>query len=351
MDKYQANRFAVLSPDLTVPRLEDMEREFIRAWMRMKGNLVCGHGIQKLGYQQEKKAKNLAADAHSRRVRQAGLSGLSKEAQAQVIALAHSGAALSGPSTEDDVYRLAADLHAESPWMRDVSSWIMARLLAHVAVGGCGLTLPPMILAGPPGIGKSHYARRLADLAGTPSRLIDVGSGTAGFRITGTEKGWSSAQAGIPVETILTTHVANPVIVVDEVDKAGTMRSVSGRSTSLTTALLPLLDTGTAQRFECPLHRLPFDMRCVNWIMTANDVDLIPAPLRDRARVFHLAGLQVEDAVRHFDSLTANCDFTAERDQCRAFISQMADPPRSISLRQIKQLADVLTAPVTPPSN
>jgi len=121
MDKLLTSRFAVLSSDLVVPRLEDMERDFINAWVRMKGNLLSG-GAGKLGFRQEKRAKDLAADAHSRRLRQVGLSALAKEARAQVIALARAGAALSGPSTRDEVYQFAADLHAESPWMRDVST-------------------------------------------------------------------------------------------------------------------------------------------------------------------------------------------------------------------------------------
>jgi hypothetical protein len=169
MDKLRANRFAVLSPNLVVPRLEDMERGFINAWLRMKGNIALESSPPKLSFKQEKLAQNLAADAHSRRMRQAGLTALTKEARAQVTALARSGAALRGPSTEDEVYQLAADLHAESPWMREVSSWVMQHMLAHVGAGGCGLALPPVILAGPPGIGKSHYARRLAEHAGTLS--------------------------------------------------------------------------------------------------------------------------------------------------------------------------------------
>ncbi|EDQ05786.1 Lon protease 2 [Sulfitobacter indolifex] len=348
MDKRQANRFAVVSPDLVTPRLADMEQDFIRAWIRMKGNLKLGGGVQELGYRQEKKAKDLAADAHSRRLRQAGMSGLSKEAKAQVTALARAGATFNGPACEDAVYQFAADLHAESPWMRDVSAWVMNQMLAHVENGGSGLALPPVILAGPPGIGKSHFARRLAELAGTPSRLIDVGGGSAGFRITGTEKGWSTAQAGIPVETILSSHAANPVMVVDEVDKAGEMRSESGRSTSLTTALLPLLEAGTAQQFECPFHRLPFDMSRVVWIMTANDAVLIPAPLRDRARVFHLQDLNAEDAVDHFDRLTSHCCDQGELDQCRAFIARMTEAPRGISLRQIRQLVEALQVSSVP---
>ncbi len=215
MDKLHTNRFAVLSPELVVPSQEAMECGFISKLIQMKQNLAPGFRKEKLGYQQERKAKSLAADAHSRRLREVGLGSLTKEARAQVTALAHAGAALSGPQTESAVYELAAKIHAESPWMRDVSSWIMTQLLAHVSAGGRGLAVPPVILSGPPGIGKSHYARRLAELAGVPSRLIDVGSGSAGFRITGTEKGWSSAQAGIPVEMILSSRVANPVMVVN----------------------------------------------------------------------------------------------------------------------------------------
>lgn len=81
--------------------------------------------------------------------------------------------------------------------------------------GGRGFALPPVILVGPPGIGKSHFARRLAELAMLPIRMIDVGGGSAGFRISGTEKGWSSEQPGLPVETVLATRIANPVMVVD----------------------------------------------------------------------------------------------------------------------------------------
>jgi hypothetical protein len=317
MGKPCANRFSVLSPRLVVPRLEDMEWDFTNTWIRMKGNLALGGSSPKLSYQQEKKTKNLAADAHSRRLRQAGLSALAKEVRAKVTAMAHAGAALRGPPTKDEVYQLAADLHADSPWMRAVSWWVMQQLLAHIDAGGCGLALPPVILAGPPGIGKLHYARRLAEMATTPSRLVDVGSGSAGFRITGKEKGWSTAQAGIPVETILSTQVANPVMIVDEVDKAGEMRSENGRSTSLTTALLHLLDKGTAQRFEFPFHRLPFDMSRAVWIMTANDADLVPTPLRDRARVFHLGGLNAQEAVGHFDRLATHLGDHAELDHCR----------------------------------
>jgi ATP-dependent Lon protease len=224
----------------------------------------------------------------------------------------------------------------------------MQQLLRHVSSGGHGFALPPIILAGPPGIGKSHYARRLAELAGLPTRMIDVGGGSAGFRISGTEKGWGTEQSGIPVETVLATKVANPLMIVDEVDKAGTAFSTRGTSSSLTTSLLQMLEPTTAQHFECPYHRIPFNMSRVNWIMTANDVDRIPPPLRDRSRLFILPKISVPDATAHFNRLTAGCDAEVEQHHCRVFIAEMCARPEGLSLRQIEQLANALNAPPAP---
>ncbi|MDZ4093627.1 MAG: AAA family ATPase [Paracoccaceae bacterium] len=348
MDDVKSDRFAVLSPGLVVPRLEEIEQRFIATWVRMKQNVKPGYRRAQLSYQDERKAKAFAADAHARRLREAGLGSLPKEAHAGVTALARDGAALSGPLTRDEVYRMVADLHAESGWMHEVSTWVMQQMLAHIERGGRGLALPPVILTGPPGIGKSHYARRLADLAAVPSRIIDVGGGSAGFRVVGTERGWATAQPGIPVETILASRIANCVMIVDEVDKAGTIHSAAGRPSSLTTSLLPLLEPGSSRRFECPYHRLSFDMSQVDWIMTSNNADLIPPPLRDRVRVFHLAGLKPDEAVAVFERMTQCSDDRSGQHDCRAFIKRLAARPEGISLRQIRQLADAVTAPPRP---
>ncbi|MCL3883570.1 AAA family ATPase [Marivita sp. GX14005] len=338
----------VLPCMLDVPRLDDMEAQFLAFWTTMRRNIYGYNRKSMLDISMQRKAKNLAADAHKRRLREAGLSSVKTELRPALTALAREGARLSGPATANDVHVLAAALHAESGWMRDVSTWIMQQMLRHVAGGGRGFALPPVILAGPPGIGKSHYARKLADLAGTPVRMIDVGGGSAGFRISGTEKGWGTEQPGVPVETILARKVANPLMIVDEIDKAGIARSTRGSSTSIVTSLLQMLETGTARHFECPFHRIAFDMSRVVWIMTANDVDRIPAPLRDRSRLFILPKLSAVDAIRHFDRLTADCEDEAGRDRCRVFIEKMSHRSEGISLRQIGMLADTLNVPAAP---
>ena len=259
MADFPKDHMAVLPSVVDVPKLEELETQFIKFWTRMRKNIHGTSRKAKLEFAMERKAKSLAGDAHKRLLNEAGLSGVKVEARPAVIALAREGARLSGPSCEHDVHQLAAALHAESPWMRDVSAWIMTQMLLHVAGGGHGLSFPPFILAGAPGVGKSHYARTLARLAGVPARMIDVGGGSAGFRISGTEKGWSTEQPGIPVETILATRIANPVIIVDEIDKATTTYGTRGASSSLTTSLLQMVLSRFCAAPSARLSHLAFE--------------------------------------------------------------------------------------------
>src|SRR5881628_4123525 len=82
------------------------------------------------------------------------------------------------------------------------------------------IELPPMLLLGEPGIGKTHFARKIAQLLGTGFGFVPMSSLTAGWVLSGASSQWKNAKPGKVFDTFLNGEYANPVIVVDELDKA-----------------------------------------------------------------------------------------------------------------------------------
>lgn len=223
----------------------------------------------------------------------------------------------------------------------------MRRMRYRAEAGKHGFSLKPLLIVGDTGNGKSKYAQILGDVAGVPVRDVDVAGGSARFRVAGLERGWGSAAEGIPVEMALMHKIANPLIIVNEIDKAGEkIGSTSGGVTSLTTALLQVLEAETAGRFECPVHRIRFDLSRFNVILTANDIDRVPKPLRDRCHVFHKPIVTPDVAALMFDTLLRDFDADIEEEVCRsvraAFIT--AAEYGHVSLRQIKRILERIVA-------
>src|SRR3982750_2245505 len=93
----------------------------------------------------------------------------------------------------------------------------------HVALSqdaGDGIEITPMLLLGPPGIGKTHFAREVAQLLGTGMGFVSMSSLTAGWVLSGASSQWKGARPGKVFETLVDGAYANPVMVVDEIDKA-----------------------------------------------------------------------------------------------------------------------------------
>lgn len=180
---------------------------------------------------------------------------------------------------------MISTIYSAVPWMRAAIEWLWRHNIALLDDPLPRLEIPPMLLVGPPGTGKTHFALTLCTTLGLTSARIDMSARSAAFDITGSEYAWSSSTPGVPVRTLAASATANPVIVLDEIEKAG--RSTSGGSAQ--EALLPLLQRETARAFPCPYLQSEVDLGWCGWIATANDLARVPAPVLDRFRVFKIS--------------------------------------------------------------
>ncbi len=166
----------------------------------------------------------------------------------------------------------------------------------HVALSqdsSDGLEVTPMLLLGPPGIGKTHFARKLAELLGTGMNLVPMSSMTAGWLLSGASSQWKGAKPGKVFEALVDGQYANPVLVVDEIDKAGTEAQYDPLG-----ALYSLLEHDTAQNFVDEFAEVAIDASQVIWITTANDERAIPEPILNRMNVFEVPAPTPEQARR-----------------------------------------------------
>jgi ATP-dependent Lon protease len=145
------------------------------------------------------------------------------------------------------------------------------------------LEIVPMLLLGPPGVGKTHFARAVSNLLGTGLGFISMSSLTAGWVLSGASSQWKGARPGKVFETLVDGQYANPVMVVDEIDKARGEHAYDPLG-----ALYSLLEHDTAQSFTDEFAEVAIDASQVIWVATANDERCIPDPILNRMNVFQV---------------------------------------------------------------
>jgi len=157
------------------------------------------------------------------------------------------------------------------------------RQLALCLASDDALDLEPMLLLGDPGIGKTHFARRLARLLGTGCCFVGMSSLTAGWILSGSSAQWRNSRPGKVFEALVNGDYANPLIVVDEIDKAGGDHQYDPLG-----SLYTLLEAETAREFIDEFAEIPIDASEVVWVATANEAASIPEPILNRMNVYEI---------------------------------------------------------------
>ncbi len=198
------------------------------------------------------------------------------------------------PYTDD----FCRTIRPSAPHLGDLIKQIAAYLRLSHRVGDGRVKLPPILLVGPPGSSKSWGVLRICEALNLPSITINAGGASDNRFVAGTARGYASANPSAPVDLLARAEIANPTVIIEEIDKAGGHLNGNIHHT-----LLTMLEPLTSCQYVDECIGLPVDLSHLNWFATANEIGPIPKPLLNRFTIISVQRPTTDEVVGMIDTL------------------------------------------------
>ena len=238
------------------------------------------------------------------------------------------------PSSSAALAEVAEDCPNFKGVLEDLSNHI-----EMAVVNRNGLVLLPVLLAGAPGVGKTHFAKQLAKALGLSYHFLSMGTMSAGWVLGGSAPTWSGARHGKIAASLIEGEFGNPLYLLDELDKTGGDSRFDPYG-----ALLQLLERDTAQHFKDEYLDVSINASAIVWVATANDIERIPDYIRSRMAVYDVPTPTRDEAFfiaqRIYTAIRAELQWDFEPEVPVSVYDQVtAIPPREMRKKLIDAMA------------
>lgn len=185
---------------------------------------------------------------------------------------------------------IAGCISVRWPWAADAARFIEGRMALMRHSFSDFVRLPPILLVGETGSGKTTIALEIAEAIGVQALLVSCGGVADSGGLAATTRGWATNRPSAPFLAMAQSGTANPMVVLDELDKGTPARSQNG---SVWASALSMLEK--SDRFHDSCLQADVDLSAISFIATANDTSVLPPELRDRFQVVKVPRPRPED--------------------------------------------------------